>query len=793
MRLYALLVLLFSGVLSYSQDCNATLYGSLQDIHDGSKLLGGTIIVAQTGAAVQTDLEGNFVIKNLCNSTYQLQISHPECTTKAYQVVIDGDTNKTFKLEHHLEELNEILVKGEGARKETKTLYENKLNAAIISAYSSGSLGDALNSLPGVSSLNTGSTVVKPIINGLHSSRIIMINNGVRMQDQEWGAEHAPNIDINSAGSIKVIKGAGALQYGGNAIGGVIVSEAPRVALLDSLFGATNITGASNGRGGALTSSLTKSYENGWYGTVQGTLKRFGDVEAPDYVLSNTGIFERTISARIGLNSINYGVEGYYSYFRNEIGILRASHLGGAEDQIRAIASDEPLIIRDFTYDIGNPRQDVTHHLARIKGFKKIEGLGTLNAQYDFQRNNRLEFDVRRGDRDDKASVDLDLNTHSLAIDLDATIFEGIGINVGLNGQYQTNFANPETGVRRLIPDYDAYAFGVFAIADYKVSECLLFEAGARFDYNSIDTFKFYRSSFWEQRGYDVQFPELVVQEVGNQILTNPQLAYFNPSFTVGATYSFAEDYTLFANYSLASRAPNASELFSEGLHHSASRIELGDLRFESEQAHKVSITLEKKGERFNFAVTPYSNSLDNFILIEPTGVQQTVRGNFQVWEYRQTQAQLFGLDIDARFKIAENLSFNHQFALVKGYDRTLDTPLINMPAANTQNALVFTMPELKNLRVQLQSDYVFAQNEFPDNNFDVQLPESIATVDISTPPDAYHLLHLNTSIDITESMFIGLKINNIFNTSYRNYLNRLRYYADDVGRNIALQFKYSY
>mgnify|MGYP000391799826 CR=1 FL=1 len=76
MRLFALLLLLCCSMQSYSQDCNNTLYGSLLDIHDGSVLTGATVIVAQTGVGVLTDLDGNFVISNLCSATYQLQISH---------------------------------------------------------------------------------------------------------------------------------------------------------------------------------------------------------------------------------------------------------------------------------------------------------------------------------------------------------------------------------------------------------------------------------------------------------------------------------------------------------------------------------------------------------------------------------------------------------------------------------------------------------------------------------------------------------------------------------------------
>lgn len=792
MRLFALLLLLCCSMQSYSQDCNNTLYGSLLDIHDGSVLTGATVIVAQTGVGVLTDLDGNFVISNLCSATYQLQISHPSCSTKAFSVLIKDDTQKIFKLEHHLESLNEIIVSGKKTNRATKSIYENLVDQQTITTFSSGSLGDALNSISGVSSLNTGNTVVKPMINGLHSSRVLIINNGVQMQDQEWGAEHAPSIDINAVGTLKVIKGAGALQYGGNAIGGVVITSAPKVPLLDSLYGKTILSGSSNGLGGTVSSSLTRSNQNGLYTAFQGSLKRYGDFNAPNYNLSNTGVFERNIAATIGFNRIDYGVEAYYSLFKNEIGILRASHIGGAEDQVQAIASPVPSIINDFTYNIDAPRQDVTHHLARIKGFKNIENIGLISLQYDYQQNNRLEFDVRRGSNKDKASVDLVLDTQTLTIDVASDISEKLTTKFGIVGSLQTNYANPETGVRRLIPDYDKYSIAGFASGNYDINQKWVLEAGFRFDYTHMNVFKFYRRSFWQDRGYDNQFSDLVVEEIGNQLLVNPKLDFYNPSFTIGSKYSFGL-YKLFANYSLSSRAPNASEQFSEGLHHSASRIELGDLQFTSETAHKISLTLQKIGERVNFTITPFATKIDDFILIEPTGIRQTIRGNFQVWEYRQTQAQMYGLDLDANLSLTDNVRFVHQFSLVKGYDKTSNEPLISMPAANTLNSLVYTNPNFNNISIAIQSNYVFRQNEFPNTNFEVVLPDSIQTVDISTPPSGYHLLNLNITAAIRPDMQVGLYVNNLLNTSYRNYLNRLRYYADDVGRNITLQLKYNY
>lgn len=799
MRIHALMLLLCCSGSAISQTCKNSLSGTVIDLHDGSLLAGATLIVAGTEQTVESDIDGKFTIPNLCNQTYSIQVYHPYCSTRGFTVRVSGDTKRTFRLEHHLEELNEVTIKGKAMLSKTKTLRENKISSDALEQFSSGSLGDALNSLSGVSSLNTGNTVVKPMINGLHSSRVLIINNGVRMEDQEWGSEHAPNVDVNSAGNLTLIKGAGALQYGGDAVGGVIVAEAAKVPVTDSLYGKTILTGVSNGRGTSLTSQLTKSYKSGWYGTVQGTIKRFGDFEAPDYVLSNTGTFERNASLYVGLNRFNYGLEAYFSLFKNKIGILRASHLGGAEDQIRAIGSERPLVINDFTYNIIAPKQDVTHQLARLKGFKRFEGFGKLSLQYDFQQNQRLEFDIRRGDDSDKASLDLQLLTHTLMLDLDSHLTQTVNLKTGLMGGYQNNFADPGTGVRRLIPDYDKYDFGVYGILDYRLNGNWILEAGGRFDYTYMDVFKFYRTSFWEARNYDERYPEIVVQELDNQILANPEPDFNNLSATLGATYSFGKDYKLFFNYSLASRAPNPSELFSEGLHHSASRIELGDLDFDAEIGHKFSLALQRENDTFSFSVNPYIQSIDDFIVIEPTEVQQTIRGNFQVWEYRQTNAQLLGVDLDASYSFVKNFRFDHQFSLVKGYDRSRDEPLINMPPVNTRNALVYQNPEMKNLRLQLQSTYVFRQNEYPDTNFGVFIPatQSTETVDVSTPPDAYHLLNFDSGVDIDihrkSTLTIGLGVINLLNINYRNYLNRLRYYADDLGRNFTLSLKLNY
>lgn len=792
------ILLLFNYAISHSQNCNSTFSGKVVDFHDSTPLIGAIIIINDSGKQIVTDKEGSFYITNLCNQPYTIRISHPLCSIKEMTIKVSGDTYKVLKLEHHIKELNEIIVYGNSFHEKSKTLMENKISAETLEKYSGETLGDALSSLSGVSSLNTGNSVVKPVVNGLHSSRVVIINNGIRMEDQEWGAEHSPNVDINSLGNITLIKGAGALQYSGSALGGVIVAEAPKVILNDSLYGKTLLRATTNGKGASFTSQLTKTKVNGLYSSAQLTLKRFGDFEAPNYVLSNTGILERNASFRIGFNHFKYNFELYYSIFKNEIGILRASHSTSSQDQIRSINSNVPLIINDFTYTISAPKQNVTHHMTRVKGLKRFKNLGKLSIQYDFQRNIRLEYDIRRGDDKNKPSTDLQLETHGIMIDLDSQIFNSLKFKTGIIGKYQNNFPDPNTGVRRIIPDYDKYDAGVYLITDLIINNELLLEAGGRFDYSYINAFKFYKTSFWESRNYQNLFPQIVVKKLDTQILTNPKLNFRNISATFGAKYS-NEPYTLFLNYSFASRPPNPSELFSEGLHHSSARIELGDLRFKPEIGHKVALTFLFQKKNINVSVNPYINTINNFILIEPTQIQQTIRGNFQVWEYTQTNAQLLGLDMDVSFVFNKNFYIDNQFSFIKGTDIKKNEPLINIPPTNINNELVYQNYKLNNLKLALSSQYVFRQNRYPNNNFEIFVPisETRELVDVSTPPSSYQLLSFSSSIDLRVNKKHTLNLNfdiiNLLNKSYRNYLNRLRYYSHELGRNLTMTIKYKF
>lgn len=782
----------FSVISSYGQ---YQISGQITDAAN-NPLSGCHIHIASKNAV--TDATGNFSVSGIPSGKISVYITFVGYATIDSKVDVNSDLVLNFTMQQKINDLDAVVLKTK-KNSENVSVAEQKIKIGTIEKYSSQTLGDALREIPGVSSLKTGSTVVKPVINGLHSSRVPVINNNVRMEDQQWGTEHAPNFDINSAGKITVIKGASALQYGGDAIGGLVIID-PVTVKKDTLYGKTIINGSSNGRGGSISSSLHKGNFCDWSWNALGTFKYFGDRQAADYTLSNTGNREFNFSGDLKYIGKKFDATAFYSIYNAKIGILAASHTGNATDLFNSINNQTPSIIRDFTYSIKNPRQEVRHHLAKLNYNYYFNENETLSLQYSFQMNNRLEFDLRRGDNKNRPALDLELITHTFNTDYKKK-FETWNLKSGIVGNYQNNFADPATGVRPLIPTYDKFDAGVYGVADYKISETMTIESGLRYDFSRIEATKFYYKSRWTERGYDTDFSNFIVGESGYQWLTKPEFTYHNLSGGLGFHKEFKNDFDWFVNLSVASRNPNPAELFSDGLHHSSGVIELGDLRLEKEQSFKVSTTLQKKWTDFTMELNPYLNNIQNYIFLVPIDFEDTTRDAFPVWEYRQTNARIAGVDLRTDWNLTANWSHHFTLSYVNGEDVSNGLPLIDMPPLTFSDKVRFERKEWSGLLVELRHDVVFSQNRFPNNNFETNIVVNNeltpVTVDISTPPSSYQLLDFYSEMTFKGvgkgTTTLAFSVQNILNTNYRDYLNRQRLFADEMGRNFQIQLKFNY
>ena len=281
--------------------------------------------------------------------------------------------------------------------------------------------------------------------------------------------------------------------------------------------------------------------------------------------------------------------------------------------------------------------------------------------------------------------------------------------------------------------------------------------------------------------------------------MTNPIFNYHNISASAGVKYNLSDRSYLIGNYALASRPPNPSELFSDGLHHSAARFELGDIRFDQEISNRFSASYAYNSTKFSLLTEVFYNRVRDYIYLRPIDFLVTTRGPFPVWAYEQTNAELLGFDLTATYSMTDSWQFQTKMAFIKGYDTETDLPLIDMPPFSTVNQITYNNEKWHHFSASLKSEWIFEQNEFPDFNFEVedQLTGEMFLVDISTPPSAYHLLHFYSqatfNVGKKTNLNVALGVNNLFNTSYRNYLNRLRFFADDLGRNITLQLQFNY
>ncbi|MBX2843120.1 MAG: TonB-dependent receptor, partial [Flammeovirgaceae bacterium] len=501
----------------------------------------------------------------------------------------------------------------------------------------------------------------------------------------------------------------------------------------------------------------------GW--RIQGSGKKAGDFQTPNYFLTNTGLNEINFSGSAGYNQDLFGLSVYVSQYNTEIGILRGSHIGNTTDLEEAITRKIPFFTKEnFSYDINNPRQKIKHTLYKAEGYYNLSPLTELNFQYGYQSNGRQEFDVRRGDRNDKPALDLQLNTHSLDIQVKKTQGKHFNGSVGINGLIQQNSNIPGTGVRPLIPNFNSKNFGTYLIEKYSQSNWEI-ELGARYDFRHLQIFRINKENKLETPNYN----------------------FHNYSGNIGASYFFSDAFFISSNLGTAFRPPHVSELFSEGLHHGAAAIEEGNSNLITEKAFKWVNNLGFTKGKIKLEASAYYNVINNYIFLEPQDeFRLTIRGAFPVFKYQQTDARIMGTDLDFHYDFLENFTYLSKISIVRGKNLTQNTDLIYIPSDRWINGIHYHKDfskVIKELHISTELAYLATQFRAPDTDF-------------APPPNGYSLINLNLDIALPESKLnttFGISVENLLNTKYRDYLNRMRYFADDLGRNITFRAKFKF
>jgi iron complex outermembrane recepter protein len=787
----------FCWTVRAQQPCSLSFSGSVRT--DAADPLTGATI--QLGPyAVVAEADGKFQINNVCPGTYTLVIKFISYKDLTKTIELFSNLSQDFVLEPDVEQLEEVVIRAHQA--ETEHAHNTaSLNTKQLAEAAGKTLGETLREIPGVNTIQAGPGIFKPVIHGVHSQRILILNYGIRQEGQQWGAEHAPEIDPFIASNVVVIKDATAIKYGTDALGGVIVVNPPELPEKSGLGGKLITVGQSNGRSGTLSGYLEGGIKNrdGWGWRVQGTTKRAGDYHTPNYSLTNTGVKELNFSAATGLHKEQYGFEIFFSHFQTELGILKGTSISSLEDLQAAMESEPPQHTTSFSYNIGEPRQAVSHNLLKINAHNKVNN-GEWQVQYGYQNNKRQEFDIRRGSLRSTPSIDLILQTHTIEAEREFVKVNQIWC-LGINGMAQQNTNVPGTQRIPFIPNFASFSEGAFGAAQFNLGSWAV-DAGVRYD-----------SRFYQVKGFDYK----------NSYFSD-NLSFQNFSGTAGATWQANSMHSWNFSLSSAWRPPHVAELYSLGTHQSAAAIEYGlllndttnevmnlnEVSFRNENALKFIATHQYRGKRFQNDLSVYGNLISNYIYLKPTGITKNIRGVYPYFRYAQTDALFLGADWSLSANLSKQIKFtqNASFIYVKNLGESGNLPFI--PPNRFDWSLRWSEPtrfRMKDFFFETKARFTMKQYRAPRVVTPAQLIEAKETgidlfasdqtiFDFAAAPDGYCVLNMATGFSIKSArstIDFRLAVDNLLDQSYREYTNRFRYYADDLGRNFILSIQLNF
>lgn len=766
--------------------------GVVVDFHDKTPLSNATVQLG--GHTTTTNTKGEFQLK-LKAGEYRLLAKHAECDDYQEEIKIQSDLFLKIILEHHVTEIE--TVKLHKKSRESGSVRVSTISNKELSRNATENLGSLVSNISGVSALKTGNNIAKPIIHGLYGDRVTVVNNGVKLADQEWGVEHAPNVDTNNFDHVDVVKGASALRFGMNASGGVVVLEPEIFPKKDTLKGKAKLSALSNGKGMTADLSLMKTWDNAWAVKTRGGYKKWGDLSTPNYKLMNTGMEMNSFGFTVQNSDFYKGFSVDYYLTHQKIGIFRGSDVGNLNDLYESILSQKPIYTRDFSYKIDNPHQEIQHHIAKISAYKRYENWGKFSVDYSFQYNNRKEFDLRRGELNNLAAMELELFTNQVNIN-NVIEREKWSLETGVNAQYQYNYSPITTQAKRLIPNYHQYNFGGYSVFKYSVLPALKTEVGIRYDHHNYRAKAWFDEKFWEEN-YAQNFSQFYKKTEGNRVFAIPNLSYDNFGLNAGVLWEISTNNQLGVSYSNTNRVPNVAELFANGLHHSSAMIEVGTMNLKNEKTQQVSLKMDTKINALDglkLSLTPYFSEIKDFVTQVPTGIQNTIRGVFPVWTYQQVDAQMHGLDTDLQWKFNSNLKWIAQFSYVYGQDKSNRQPLIMMMPMQLKNALEINVPWKKSF-LRIEHQWVDQQKRYPVYNPTIKIFENGIEIekilDLSTPHSGYQLWNLYAETELLSRLTLGLKVDNLLNKNYKNYMNRMRIFAHETGRNFILSVQYQF
>jgi iron complex outermembrane recepter protein len=733
--IYIVLIIVNSPILSAQN----SIKGTIADSENGEKLVGVNIYIPELHKGTVTNINGYYQINGIPNGNFKVQYSFI-----GYESIIetvnfkDSDIEIDLKLESAAIAAQEVIVTGG----RTSTQHENaikidQIKSSTLENSTETNLMLKLASVPGIDAITKGNGIASPVIRGLSTSNIVLLNNGVRIENFQFSENHPYMIDESDVSSIEIIKGPASLLYGSDAVGGVLNFIKSPPAPVNTIQGNFRTEYNSNYQGSSNSFGLKTSGEDvfGGFSANYSTSKDFRD--GSGVIVPNSRNTSYSLIANAGL--------------RIKQGLLKLSYdYNKLTPGLTIPASIDIISSNEYKNEIWY--QNLDNHLLSSNNtffFNRLKLNVDLSYQFNHRRLQGSELTPSY------TMVDMGLQNATYQLKSKYNFSDKSNIILAFQGYIQTN--RNADAPEHVLPDYTSNNNSLAVLWQVNLEQKSFYQFGFRYDNKWLDV------------------PEQFTSNNEIDRTDGFSKTYNNVSFSAGLTRIITNSLLLRANIASAYRTPSIAELSQDGVH--ANRHEQGNKDLNPQRNLESDISLHYHSNNLKIEFAGFYNRIFDYIFLSPT-LDTTICG-LDIYRYEQSNASIYGIEGEFEWKPLSFLYLQTGYAhLIAIQDNNDYLPFI--PQDKITSKLVYTKRRkglMKEINIALNPMFAFKQNK--PNKF-----ETIA--------ESYFLF--NTSIQTIfqykkQVLKLGLYINNLFDSAYFDHLSTLKelgYY--NMGRNISLK-----
>jgi outer membrane cobalamin receptor len=642
------------------------------------------------------------------------------------------------------------------------------------------SLGGVLDEFSGVNNIATGPQAGKPVIRGMSGERVKVLSNGSATDSQTYGIRHVLNTDLFIADRIEVIRGAQGVLYGSDALGGIVNLLSPKIIYAKE--GETKVNGevvgeyhtnnnermggakvqAAQGKLGVNVALTERKADN--FSTPNADTWEKGDVagDKPRFSgeLPYTNFDTTSALAAIGYTDDwgNVSIQHtFWQSYQNYLGHTSGPDFNAVASAGQKLTNNETQLKGEFLFGewIVKPSLSNTLNQREAATGTPYEDMQTKDGTASY-----LDIESRR--LDGRLALE-----HPQIGD-----FEG---EIGVEG-----FNKNQTLVQgKLAPSAREVGRAIYLFEEANYEKWIV-QAGVRYDNKSV---------LAPTDGNNAPFVSSGIFDD-----TNNKQDFSGFSGSLGATYHLTPHWNLAGNIAKGFRAPSIFELYAGGLHGGVQAYQLGNPELNAETTMGGDLSLRYKDDKTKASISVYHTIINDYIYLANTGTTRTVNGVlYQDMKNEQTNAIMQGLEFSLDTFVTESTNIEGGFELIHRRDTSNDRKLTMMPANNLRLALhqnVGSLGALENSIFSLDMKYVAAQTVAGSYEpFYQYNTMPFGTADT----EAYTLWGLGYNADITiaeQKAQLGIKVTNLLNTEYRDFLDTYKGYALAMGRDISFTLR---